>query len=160
MLCSLKYHQRSGTHVVSLALWQSGGRVTSVIQTLPSHVLRGILALSRTLYRNVHRSGPFSPAVALALDAAFFKLGVVHTRRRCAFAADALRRMKRCYVIVVLGLREVHLMHQKVPKLKNNILQGTMNKPHQGKHRTISQHVVENCTEVNCTNHREQSCVL
>ena len=58
MLCSLKYHQRSGTHNVSLALWQSGGRVTSVIQTLPSHVLQGILALLRTAYKIVHRSGP------------------------------------------------------------------------------------------------------
>ena len=48
-------------------------------------------------------------ALALALDAAFLKLGVLCTRRWCAFAADALRRMKRCYVIVVLGLREVHL---------------------------------------------------
>ena len=48
-------------------------------------------------------------ALALALDAAFLKLGDLHTRRWCAFAADALRRMKRCYVIVVLGLREVHL---------------------------------------------------
>ena len=48
-------------------------------------------------------------ALALALDAAFLELGVLHTRRWCAFAADALRRMKRCYVIVVLGLREVHL---------------------------------------------------
>ena len=48
-------------------------------------------------------------AVALALDAAFLKLGVLHTRRWCAFAADVLRRVKRCYVIVVLGLREVHV---------------------------------------------------
>ena len=60
MLCSLKYHQRSGSHAVSLALWQSGGRVTSVIQTLPSHVLQGILALFRTVYRIAHRSGPLS----------------------------------------------------------------------------------------------------
>ena len=35
MLCTLKHHQRSGSHAVSLALWQSGGRVTSVIKTLP-----------------------------------------------------------------------------------------------------------------------------
>ena len=48
-------------------------------------------------------------ALALALDAAFWKIGVVHTPRWCAFAAGALHRMKRCYVIVVLGLREVHL---------------------------------------------------
>ena len=27
MLCSFKYHQRSGTHSVSLALWQAGGGV-------------------------------------------------------------------------------------------------------------------------------------
>ena len=58
MLWSLKYHQRSGSHAVSLALWQSGGPVTSVIQTLPSHVLQGILALFRTVYRIAHRSGP------------------------------------------------------------------------------------------------------
>ena len=51
MMCSLKYHQRSGTHCVSLALWQSGGRVMSVIQTLPTHVLQGILALLRLVYR-------------------------------------------------------------------------------------------------------------
>ena len=60
MLYSLKYHQRSGSHAVTLALWQSGGRVTSVIQTLPSHVLQGILALFRTVYRIAHRSGPLS----------------------------------------------------------------------------------------------------
>ena len=48
-------------------------------------------------------------AVALALDAAILGLGDLHTRSWCAVAADALRRMKRCYVIVVLGLREVHL---------------------------------------------------
>ena len=48
MLCSLKYHQRSGSHVVSLALWQSGGRVTSVIQTLPCHVLQGIYSVPCT----------------------------------------------------------------------------------------------------------------
>ena len=29
MLCSLKYHQRSGTRCVSFALWQSVGRLTS-----------------------------------------------------------------------------------------------------------------------------------
>ena len=60
MPCSLKYHQRSGSHAVSLALWQSGCRVTSVIQTLPSHVLQGILALFRIVYRIAHRSGPLS----------------------------------------------------------------------------------------------------
>ena len=60
MFCSLKYHQRSGSHAVSLALWQSGGRVTSVIQTLPSHVLQGILSPFRTAYRSVHRFGPLS----------------------------------------------------------------------------------------------------
>ena len=49
MMCSLKYHQRSGTQCVSLALWQSGGRVTSVIHTLPTDVLQGILALFRTM---------------------------------------------------------------------------------------------------------------
>ena len=43
---------------MSLALWQSGGRVTSVIQTLPPHVLDGILALFRTVYRIVQRFGP------------------------------------------------------------------------------------------------------
>ena len=48
-------------------------------------------------------------AMALALDAAFLKLGVLHTRRWCAFKADPLRRMKRCYVIVSLGLCEVHV---------------------------------------------------
>ena len=55
-------------------------------------------------------------AVALPLDAAFYKLGVLHTRRWCCFAADVLRRTKRCYVIAVLGLREVHLgkaVHQE-----------------------------------------------
>ena len=60
MLCSLKYHQRVGSHAVSLALWQSGGRVTSVIQTLPSHVLQGILALFKTVYSMAHRSCPLS----------------------------------------------------------------------------------------------------
>ena len=60
MLCTLKHHQRSGSHAVSLALWQSGGRVTSVIKTLPPHVLQGILALFRTVYRIVRRAGHFS----------------------------------------------------------------------------------------------------
>ena len=60
MLGSLKYYQRSGSHAVSLALWQSGGWVTSVIQTLPSDVLQGILALFRIVYRIAHRSGPLS----------------------------------------------------------------------------------------------------
>ena len=60
MLCTLKHHQRSGSHAVSLALWQSGGRVTSVIKTLPPHVLQGILALFRTVYKIVHRAGPLS----------------------------------------------------------------------------------------------------
>ena len=49
MLCSLKYHQRSGTHCVSLALWQSCGPVASAIQTLPTRVPQGILALFRTV---------------------------------------------------------------------------------------------------------------
>ena len=48
-------------------------------------------------------------AVVVALIATCLKLGVPHTRRWCAFAADALRGMKRCYPTVVLGLREVHL---------------------------------------------------
>ena len=60
ILCSLEYLQRLGTHAVSLALWQSRVRVTSVIQTLPSHVLQGILTLLRTVYRIVHCSGPLS----------------------------------------------------------------------------------------------------
>ena len=65
MLCTLKHHQRSGSHAVSLALWQSGGRVTSVIKTLPPHVLQGILALFRTVYRIVHRAGPLSHVEAM-----------------------------------------------------------------------------------------------
>ena len=60
MMCSLKYHQQSGTHCVSLALWQSSGRVTSVIQTLPIHVLQAILALFRTVYKIVQCSGPLT----------------------------------------------------------------------------------------------------
>ena len=60
MLCTLKHHQRSGSHAVSLALWQSGGRVTSVIKTLPPHVLQGIMALFRTVYRILQRAGPLS----------------------------------------------------------------------------------------------------
>ena len=47
--------------------------------------------------------------MALAFNAACLKLGVLHTRRRSACAADALRRMKQCYVIVVPDLREVHV---------------------------------------------------
>ena len=45
--------------------------------------------------------------VAQALDTTCLKLGVLHTRCWCAFAADDLRRMKRSYVIKVIGLREV-----------------------------------------------------
>ena len=48
-------------------------------------------------------------AVAQALDTAVLKLGVLHARCWCVFAADALPCMKQCYVIVVIGLREVPL---------------------------------------------------
>ena len=37
------------------------------------------------------------------------KLGTLHTCRWCAFAADALRPMKRSYIIIVIGLLEVPL---------------------------------------------------
>ena len=39
---------------MSLALWRS------VIQTLPTHVLQGILALFRTVYRIVQPCGPLT----------------------------------------------------------------------------------------------------
>ena len=47
--------------------------------------------------------------MAEALDAACLKLGTLHTHRWSAFALDALRRMKRSYVIVVIGFLEVPL---------------------------------------------------
>ena len=60
--------------------------------------------------------------VAQALDSACLKLGVLHTRRWCAFAADALRRMKRSYVIVVIGLREVVVSRAAARKQKDALL--------------------------------------
>ena len=60
MLCSLKYHQRLGTHCVSLALWQSLGRLMSLIQTLPTHVLQSILALFRTACTILQSSCPLT----------------------------------------------------------------------------------------------------
>ena len=44
-LFSLKEHENLGSHNVSVALWQSGGHVTSVICTLPVNVQEGIVAL-------------------------------------------------------------------------------------------------------------------
>ena len=74
------------------------------------HVFLDLLAdtlQSAPLFRNSDPSRLKTlHAVALALGAACLKLGVLHTCRECAFAANALRRMKRCYLIVVLGLHE------------------------------------------------------
>ena len=72
-LCSLRpryfeLHAVSGTHCVFLALWQSRGRVRSVIQTLPTHVLQGILVLFKTVYRIVQRSGPLTHLKGDAVD--------------------------------------------------------------------------------------------
>ena len=45
--------------------------------------------------------------MAGALNVACLKLGVLHTRRWYTFVDDALHRMKRCFVIVVIALLEV-----------------------------------------------------
>ena len=50
-LFTFKEHENSGTHNVSMALWRSGGRVTSVIRTLSINVQEGILALFHTVYK-------------------------------------------------------------------------------------------------------------
>ena len=57
---SLKEHGKSGIHCVSLALWKTGGRVTSVIRTLPTEVQDGIMGLFRTVYRLVQSYQPMT----------------------------------------------------------------------------------------------------
>ena len=57
---SLKEHGKSGTHCVSLALWKIGGRVTSVIRTLPTEVQDWIMGLFRTVYRLVQSYQPMT----------------------------------------------------------------------------------------------------
>ena len=57
---SLKEHGKSGTHCVSLALWKTDGRVTSVIRTLPTEVQDGIMGLFRTVYRLVQSYEPMT----------------------------------------------------------------------------------------------------
>ena len=59
-LFSIKEHENSGTHNVSVALWRSGGRVTSVIRALPVNLQDGIMALFRTVYRIVQRYAPLT----------------------------------------------------------------------------------------------------
>ena len=59
-LFSIKEHENSGTHNVSVALWRSCGRVTSVIRTLPVNLQEGIMALFRTVYRLVQHYGPLT----------------------------------------------------------------------------------------------------
>ena len=53
-LFSVKEHENSGTHNVSVALWWSGGRVTSVIRTLPGNLQEGIMALFHCPVSGVH----------------------------------------------------------------------------------------------------------
>ena len=58
---SLKEHGKSGTHCVSLALWKTGGRVTSVMRTLPRYKVQdGIMGLFRTVYRLVQSYEPMT----------------------------------------------------------------------------------------------------
>ena len=59
-LFSLKEHGKSGTHCVSLALWKTGCRVSSVIRTLPTEVQDGIMGLFRTVYRLVQSYEPMT----------------------------------------------------------------------------------------------------
>ena len=47
--------------------------------------------------------------MAEALNVACLRFGALHTRRWCVFVADALRRIKQCYIIVVIGLLGVPL---------------------------------------------------
>ena len=53
-LFSVKEHENSDTPNVSVALWRSGGRVTSVIRTLPVNLQEGIMALFRCPVSGVH----------------------------------------------------------------------------------------------------------
>ena len=57
---SLKVHGKLGTHCVSLALWKTGCRVSSVIRTLPTEVQDGIMGLFRTVYRLVQSYEPMT----------------------------------------------------------------------------------------------------
>ena len=59
-LVSIKEHQNSGTHNVSVALWQCDVHVTSVIRTLPVNLQEGIMALFRIVYRIVQRYAPLT----------------------------------------------------------------------------------------------------
>ena len=59
-LYTVKEHENSGTHNVSVALWQFGGRVTSVIRALPVKLQDGIMALFRIVYRIVQRYAPLT----------------------------------------------------------------------------------------------------
>ena len=56
-LYTIKEHEKSGTHNVSAALWQSGGGVTIVVRTLPAKVPHGIRALFRPVYPLTDREG-------------------------------------------------------------------------------------------------------
>ena len=58
---------------------------------------------------------------------AALKLGVLHTRRWFAFASDALRRLKRCYVIVVVALHEIHLTKAANKEHRDALLLSMMN---------------------------------
>ena len=59
-LFTIKEHENWGTHNVSVALWWSGGRVTSVIRTLLVNVQEGIMALFRTVYKTVPHYAPLT----------------------------------------------------------------------------------------------------
>ena len=72
---SLKEHGKSGTHCVSFALWKTGGRVTSVIRTLPTEVQDGIMGLFRTVYRLVQS---YQPMTSLEINAELVALNGGH----------------------------------------------------------------------------------
>ena len=57
---SIKEHDNLGTHNVSVALWRSAGRVTSVICALPVNLQEEIMALFRTVYRIMQHYAPLT----------------------------------------------------------------------------------------------------
>ena len=57
---TIKEHENSVTQNVSVALWRSDERVTSVIRTSPVNVQEGIMALFRIVYRIVQCYAPLT----------------------------------------------------------------------------------------------------